>query len=80
MRIPIPDLHVGLPILILWIGVVVLLVGSFLLHQWWRARHPKPKRQDVSYSKALGSRMSGRGSGKAVPRTAGDKPAKVPKR
>ena len=69
MRIPIPDLSIGLPIPVLWIGVAILLGLSFLLFQWWRARHPKkPKRRDVSYSKALASRMSGRDLHKPVRR------------
>lgn len=80
MRIPIPDLHVGLPILVLWIGVVILLIGSFFLFQWWRARHPKPKRRDVSYSKALASRMGGRDSHKPVRRKAKGAAGKSTKR
>ena len=80
MRIPIPEQHVGLPILILWIGVVILLVAAFFLFQWWRARHPKAKHRDVSYSKALESRMSGRHSHKTVRRKDKDESRKVPGR
>lgn len=54
MRIPIPDLTVGLPILVIWIGVVVLLVGLFLLFKWWRTWHPRPKPRDVLLQQGTG--------------------------
>lgn len=60
MRIPIPDLNVGLRVLVMWIAVVIVLAGAYFLFQWWRAKHPRPKHRDVSYTKALAARRSGR--------------------
>lgn len=65
MRTTLPDLHVGLPILLMWLAVVLVIVAGYLLHRAWRRRHPaKPVPRETSYSHKLQERLAARrGSG-----------------
>lgn len=58
MRVPIPDIHIGLLVLLLWLVIVSILVGAYFLHQWWRKRHPLPRAPQASYSRALSGRLN----------------------
>lgn len=59
MRIALPSLQVGLPILVMWVGLVLLVVLAFFGISHWQRRHPRrspPK--ELTYSQALPSRLS----------------------
>lgn len=61
MRVTLPDLHVGLPILLMWLAVVLAVVAGYFLHQAWRRRHPKkPVQREASYSHKLQERLAAR--------------------
>ncbi len=54
MRIALPSLQVGLPILIMWAGFVLLVVLAFFGLRQWHRKHPRhPRSKELTYSKAL---------------------------
>jgi hypothetical protein len=57
MRIALPSLQVGLPILILWAGVVLLAVLGVFAVKHWQRRHPQRPRRELTFSQALSSRL-----------------------
>lgn len=57
MRIALPSLQVGLPILIMWAGFVLLAVLGLFAVRHWQRRHPHRPRRELTYSQALSSRL-----------------------
>ncbi len=58
MRPSLVSLQVGLPHLLIWIGVVVLLVASLVFFRRWPHRHPKDTTRRTSYSGGLKRRFA----------------------
>lgn len=60
MRPAVPDLHVGLPLLVMWLVTVVLIVAGYLIYRRWRRKHPKVVPRETSYSEKLQQRLAKR--------------------
>jgi hypothetical protein len=61
------SLQVGLPHLLVWIGIVALLVTGYFVYQSWRRRHPKRAARQASYSERLGLRLAEGRKGRKAP-------------
>lgn len=58
MRPAVPDLHLGLPLLVMWLVVVLVVVAVYLILRRWRRRHPKVVPREASYSERLQHRLA----------------------
>ena len=58
MRPAVPDLHIGLPLLVMWLVVVLIVVAVYLILRRWRRRHPKVVPREASYSERLQRRLA----------------------
>lgn len=67
MRPAVPDLHIGLPLLLLWIVILLLVVVGHLLYRRWRRSQPKPAPRETSYTKTLRQRLAARQHGGKSP-------------
>jgi len=57
MHIRIPDIHVGLVLVAVWLCIVLIAAVSYFVFRWWRRHHPAPEREQT-YSRQLAARFS----------------------
>lgn len=64
MRVPIPDLDIGLTLLLLWTGLMLVGIAGYFVLQWWQRGHRHEAAPPQSYSRRLGARLSSKKKGK----------------
>lgn len=59
MRNRMPDFHLAMTMLWIWVGIVTVLVAGWWVVKWWKQRHPAPKPAPVlPYSQQLPKRLN----------------------
>lgn len=59
MRNRLPDFHLAMTMLWIWVGIVIALVAGWYLVKWWKLRRPAPK-PELPHSQRLHTRLNER--------------------